>query len=96
MKAYYVYILTNRINRVLYTGITNDLLRRVHEHRKGNSNGFTRRYHVYKLVYYETYEDIESASIRVKQIKGGSRQGKIDLINSMNPNWVDLFHEMHG
>jgi putative endonuclease len=86
---YYVYILTNKYNRVLYTGVTNDLVERVDQHQKGQSS-FTSRYNVHKLVYYEEFEHIIDAITREKQIKAGSRQKKIDLINSVNPEWKDL------
>jgi putative endonuclease len=91
---YCVYILTNEHNTVLYTGVTNNLHRRVMEHRSGNGSGFTKRYKIHKLVYYEYGTDIQSAIMREKQIKGGSRQKKIDLIDSMNPDWNDLFDEL--
>jgi putative endonuclease len=94
MRFYYVYILTNATNHVLYTGVTNDLYRRVEDHRLGIHKGFTKRYHVYKLVYYEVFEDVGDAIAREKQIKAGSRQGKLDLINSMNPEWKDLWFEL--
>ena len=84
-KQYYIYILTNRRNNVLYTGVTNDLQRRVYEHREKLVGGFTKKYNLYKLVYYEETESIEAALNREKQIKGGSRQQKIDLIEGMNP-----------
>lgn len=89
-KTYFVYLLTNKANTVLYTGVTNDLDRRLAEHRMKNEKSFTSRYKVTRLVYYETTEDINSAISREKQIKGGSRQDKIDLINLMNPEWKDL------
>ena len=92
-KHYYVYILTNKHNKVLYTGVTNDLQRRVYEHRKKLIAGFTKKYNVYKLVYYEETESIEAAILREKQIKGGSRQKKIDLIVGMNPQWRDLYED---
>jgi putative endonuclease len=88
---YYVYILTNYTNTVLYTGVTNDLVRRVFEHREKLVKGFTQKYNVDKLVYYEATEDVLSAIGREKQIKAGSRQKKLDLINSFNPKWVDLY-----
>jgi putative endonuclease len=88
---YYVYILTNKRNTVLYTGVTNDLKRQVYEHREKLVSGFTKKYNVYKLVFYEATESIEAAIQREKQIKGGSRQKKIDLINGMNPGWRDLY-----
>ena len=89
-NQYYVYILTNRTNRVLYTGVTNDLVRRVYEHREKFVEGFTKKYNVTKLVYYETTGDIESAIVREKQIKGWLRKKKITLIESVNPEWRDL------
>ena len=90
-KHYYVYILTNKTNRVLYTGVTNDLVRRVYEHKNHFAKSFTEKYNVTKLVYFEHTESIEGAILREKQIKAGSRQKKIDLINSTNPNWEDLY-----
>lgn len=89
-KTYFVYILTNKANTVLYTGVTNDLDRRLQEHKFGNPQAFTSWYKVTKLVYYETIDDIHAAINREKQIKGGSRQDKIDLINQLNPEWKDL------
>jgi putative endonuclease len=88
---YYIYIMTNKYNTVLYTGVTNDLKRRVCERRQNLVAGFTSKYHVHKLVYYEAAEDIHAAVAREKQIKGGSRQKKIDLVSSMNKDWSDLF-----
>jgi putative endonuclease len=93
-KEYFVYIMTNKYNTVLYTGVTNILLRRVWEHKEGTGSIFTSRYRVNKLVYYESYENINLAIAREKQIKGGSRQKKINLIVSLNPNWKDLYEEM--
>ncbi|MCW5878560.1 MAG: GIY-YIG nuclease family protein [Anaerolineales bacterium] len=89
-----VYIMTNVRHSVLYTGVTNDLSRRVLEHKSKGSNGFTARYNVDKLVYYEVTDDIETAILREKQIKAGSRQKKLDLIHSVNPNWRDLAKEL--
>ncbi len=89
-KQYYVYILTNSRHTVLYTGVTNDLQRRVWEHKNKTGSAFTKRYNVHELVYYETGDDIKLAIAREKQIKAGSRQDKIDLINSLNPEWQDL------
>jgi putative endonuclease len=93
-KTYYIYIMTNKNNTTLYTGVTNNLLRRLDEHKKGVGSKFTKRYNVNKLVYYEITNDIESAILREKQIKGGSRRKKIDLVNSRNPNWLDLSDEL--
>ncbi len=90
MKQYYIYIMTNKSNRVLYTGVTGNLVRRVFEHKNKLRHGFTRKYNVNKLVYYEIFSEIEEALIREKQIKGGSRQKKIILVESKNKNWEDL------
>ena len=91
---YYVYILTNKNNTVLYTGVTNDLLRRLEEHKNHIDKGsFSARYQTEKLVYYEAITNIEAAIQREKQIKGGSRAKKIELINSINPTWNDLSKE---
>ncbi len=87
---YYVYILANRHNTVLYTGVTGDLARRLHEHRTKPVKSFTARYNVDRLVYYEVAEDPTAAIMREKQIKAGSRRKKIGLVNSMNPAWRDL------
>jgi len=88
---YFVYILTNRTHSVLYTGVTNDLVRRIREHRNGFIPGFTKKYRVNKLVYFEYGDWIDSAIIREKQIKAGSRKKKVLLVESINPNWEDLF-----
>ena len=91
---YYVYIMTNKTKTVLYTGVTNDLYRRVSEHRNEiDKKSFTARYNVHRLVYYETTESSVSAITREKQIKAGSRKKKEELINAMNPEWNDLFEE---
>jgi len=92
-KQYYVYIMTNKHNTVLYTGVTNDLTRRACEHRTGLGGRFTSKYRVTKLVYCEEFADPRSAIEREKQIKGGSRQKKVDLINAMNPEWKDLYEK---
>lgn len=89
-REYYVYILTNLKNTVLYTGVTNHLRRRVEEHKNKTGSKFTSRYNVNKLIYYEIFNDIRMAIYREKQIKAGSRQKKIDLVNSLNPEWNDL------
>jgi len=93
-KQYYIYIMTNQRNTVLYTGVTNNLKRRVYEHKEKLVDGFTKKYNITKLVYYEVFEDIESAILKEKQIKAGSRQRKIKLINSMNKEWRDLYGEL--
>jgi putative endonuclease len=89
-KHYFIYIVTTVSNTVLYTGVTNDLRRRVLEHRTNKGSMFTKKYKLYKLVYYESGDGISSAITREKQIKAGSRKKKIDLINSINPTWDDL------
>ena len=84
--------MSNKVNTVLYVGVTNNLIRRVFEHKNPiDRKGFTARYNVNKLVYYETTESIQTAIQREKQLKSGSRQAKIDLIQAMNPNWEDLY-----
>lgn len=100
MNQYYTYIMTNHTNTVLYVGVTNDLTKRVYEHKQGVKNklslrgtkqSFTTRYNIDKLVYFEITQDINSAISREKQIKAGNRKQKIDLIISMNPEWKDLY-----
>ena len=92
-KQFCVYVMTNKHNTVLYTGVTNDLQRRVLEHKSGKGSKFTTKYNINKLVFFEVTDDINTAITREKQIKAGSRQKKIDLIKSMNPKWKDLFDE---
>jgi putative endonuclease len=89
-KQYCVYIMTNKTNRVLYTGVTNDLERRVYEHKGKLVEGFTKKYNVNKLIFYEICADIEGAIAREKQIKGWLRRKKVALIESVNPEWRDL------
>jgi len=89
-KQGFVYILTNKTHTVLYTGVTSDLARRMYEHKNSLIAGFASKYHADRLVYYEVSEHIRSAIAREKQIKAGSRQKKIALISSMNPEWRDL------
>ncbi len=86
--------MTNSGNTVLYTGITNDLKRRVYEHKSRLVEGFTKKYNLTKLVYYEVCGDIEGAIIREKQIKGGSRQDKLNLVNAANNEWRDLYFDL--
>ena len=88
-RLYYVYILANK-HRTLYTGVTNDIVRRLHEHRAGVAPGFTRRYGVNRLVYVESTPDVRAAIAREKQIKGWLRAKKVALIDGMNPEWRDL------
>ena len=91
---YYIYIMTNKRHTVLYTGVTRDLIRRVWQHKNKLIKGFTKKYNIVKLVYYEVFDNPRSAIEREKRIKGGSRQRKIDLIESMNPEWRDLYPEI--
>ena len=90
----FVYVLTNKYNRVLYAGVTSDLKKRVWEHREKLAAGFTKRYNVTKLVYYEMFADVRDAIAREKQIKAGSRQKNLDLINDLNPEWRDLYDDL--
>lgn len=83
--------MTNKNNNVIYTGFTNDLQRRCLEHKQKTVPGFTKRYNVYKLIYFEAGQDVQSVIQREKQIKGGSRKKKLLLIESMNPSWRDLY-----
>jgi putative endonuclease len=90
--AYYVYILTNKSNTVLYVGVTSDIINRYIEHKeKKYPNSFTARYNICKLVWYQKFGDINDAIAREKQLKGGSRSKKILLIENLNPMWNDLF-----
>ena len=89
-----VYILTNEHHTTLYTGVTSNLKARIYQHREKLLPGFTNRYNVSKLVFYEVGEDIAGAIAREKQIKAGSRQKKIELINAFNPRWRDLYDEI--
>ena len=94
-RNYFVYILTNKNNKVLYTGVTNNLANRIYQHKtKINHNSFTVKYKTTKLVYYETFNDIGTALFREKQIKAGSRSKKIALISSINNEWKDLFNDL--
>jgi putative endonuclease len=88
---YYVYILCSKKNGTLYTGVTNNIIRRIYEHRNKLVEGFTKKYSIDKLVYYELHESVESAILREKQIKHWKRSLRIELIVSFNPNWQDLY-----
>jgi len=92
MNQYYVYIMTNR-SKTLYTGITNNLIRRVYEHKSKIIEGFTKKYNITKLVYFEETNDVQAAIKREKQIKGWLRKKKIELIEAANPEWKDLSEE---
>jgi putative endonuclease len=87
-------MMTNSHNTTLYVGVTNELKRRAHEHRTGAKKGFTSNYNLAKLVYYEIFEDINQAITREKQLKGGSRKKKDDLVDAFNPTWRDLFEDV--
>ena len=93
-RQFYVYMMTNERNTVVYTGVTNDLKRRAYEHREGLCEGFTKRYRVCKLVYYEVAENPYAAISREKQIKGGSRADEMKLIEDFNPDRRDLYDDL--
>ena len=86
--------MTNKANTVLYTGMTNDIRRRVYEHKQKLIEGFAKKYNLVKLVYYEVFRDCTSAIQREKQIKAGSRKKKEELVNSINEKWRDLYEEL--
>ena len=94
MKNYYVYIITNKPNGTLYLGMTNDLIRRGYEHRNGLIDGFTKKYNLKRLVYFEVFNLVEDAILREKRLKKWNRQWKIDLIEKANPNWNDLYQQL--
>ena len=89
-KEYYIYLITNKGLNVLYAGVTNNLIRRIYEHKNKLVEGFTKKYNVDRLIYYEVYSEISDAIAREKQIKGWARKKKNDLINQTNPEWKDL------
>lgn len=95
MRGYYVYIMASS-RRTLYIGVTNDLERRVMEHKQGQSNGFTSKYNVTKLVYHESTSDVRAAIEREKELKGWRRGKKVALVESMNPEWKDLALRWYG
>lgn len=92
--SYYVYIMASKRNGTLYIGVTNNVARRAYEHKNGLLEGFTKKYKIDNLVYYESTENIESAIIREKQLKKWNRQWKINLIERDNPEWNDLYFEL--
>jgi putative endonuclease len=94
MKQYYIYILTNQYHTVFYVGVTNNLIRRVYEHKNKLVKGFTVKYNINKLVYYEVFSDVRDAIYREKQIKSWSRKKKIEMIEKFNPEWKDLYEEI--
>lgn len=93
-KQSFVYIITNYEETTLYVGVTNNLARRTFEHKEKLTKGFSKNYNLDKLVYYEMFSDITLAIAREKQLKGGSRQRKLDLINKFNPEWKDLYESI--
>jgi putative endonuclease len=94
-EQYYVYLVSSRKHGTLYIGVTNDLIRRVHQHQSKAVRGFTKRYGVDKLVYFEIFEDPLSAIIREKQLKKWRREWKVQLIENQNPEWIDLAHTLN-
>jgi putative endonuclease len=91
---YYVYLLASKLGGTLYIGVTNDLVRRVYEHKEGSVEGFTKKYGLSRLVYFEAHSDVEQAILREKQIKKWNRAWKVRLIEEKNPNWDDLYHSI--
>ena len=94
MKYYFVYIVASKKNGILYIGITNDIIKRTIEHKSGKFGGFTKKYNVHKLVYYDTFGDVEQAIGREKRLKKWNRQWKIELVERSNPEWKDLYNEL--
>jgi putative endonuclease len=95
-RSFYVYILTNRIGGTLYIGVTNDLVRRVYEHKSNAAESFTKRHDVNRMVYFECFDDIEQAIHREKRLKKWTRAWKISLIEKDDPNWIDLYPQIAG
>jgi len=93
-NQYYIYILASKRNGVLYIGVTSNLVKRIYEHKNNTIEGFSKKYHIHKLVYYETTNDIGSAIRREKQLKKWNRKWKLELIEKNNPEWRDLYFEM--
>jgi putative endonuclease len=94
VKHYYVYILSSKRNGTLYTGTTSDIIKRVHDHKNGLVEGFTKNYRVHNLVWYEMHSSVESAITREKQIKKWNRAWKLKMIEKENPEWIDLFESI--
>ena len=94
MKQYFIYILASKKNGTLYIGVTSDILKRVYEHKNNLVEGFTAKYNVHMLVYYEVYEDVTAAITREKQLKKWRRAWKTGLIERENPAWMDLYYEL--
>jgi len=94
MKPYYIYILASKKNGTLYIGVTTDLIRRVWQHKNDSHEGFTKKYRVHRLVWFDETPDIEAAILREKQMKKWRRQWKIELIEKENPQWNDLYEDL--
>lgn len=94
MNQYFIYILSSKRNGTLYIGVTNNLIRRIKEHKDDSIEGFTKKYNVHMLVYYEQTEDVQSAIEREKRLKKWNRKWKLDLIEKNNPEWEDLFYSL--
>lgn len=94
MNSYYVYILSSNVKGTLYIGVTNDLIRRIYEHKNGLTPGFTKEYQIDRLVYFELTSDVKSAILREKQLKRWKREWKISLIEKSNPKWNDLYYDL--
>ncbi len=94
MKTYYIYIMASKRNGTLYIGVTNDIVKRVYEHKNNLIDGFTSKYSVHNLVYYEQFDNIESAIRREKQLKKWNRKWKLELIEKVNPSWKDLYEDL--
>jgi putative endonuclease len=96
MKQYFVYILASKRNGTLYIGVTNNLIKRVYEHKTDLVDGFTKKYRVHNLIYYEIYNSIDDAIVREKRLKKWKRQWKTELIEKNNPEWMDLYERLTG
>jgi putative endonuclease len=96
MKEYYVYIVANKKCGIIYTGVTDNLIRRIYEHKQGLADGFTKKYQLHHLVYFEVHIDINEAILREKVIKKWRREWKFNLIEKNNPYWLDLYPEIVG
>jgi putative endonuclease len=94
MKKGFVYMMSNKQDGVLYIGVTSDIVKRVYEHKNGFADGFTKKYNLKNLVYYEVYDEIEEAIKREKQLKNWHREWKVELVNKQNPNWEDLYESI--
>jgi len=94
-QTYFVYIMTNKKHGTLYTGVTNDLVKRTYQHKEGQVEGFTRRHSLKRLVWYECFDDIEQAIAQEKRIKRWRREWKLQLIEKQNPDWGDLWEEIN-